>query len=566
MKTRAVFPFDASGISTGSITVSGPPDPSTRKAGTTYSLPVGVVLRAPVSCIATFDPTAGGSPGQLRLAPAMPLDLTAGLTGWRTIGVAAIVFEGLDPNFIAGTVTCRADGTARKTIASPTGGTGPSNVDAVPADWAAGSQSVYLEGGAKILDVLTPVDVELSVLVAQGTVEVFLDGGALLAALDADDHGFAADGTPPAGFPFGVVATPLLGVGPQPAGSAQSIETVVCSATGVEVFGPPDAPEGLPADLAYLSPGTGTVTLALDSGTGDWSAAIQNETPASLGSAIGAPQFEVQLPSGWWGSRPDSALTCEVTVVLTGGSVQVDLPVLEPPPVADSGRASRADVPTSSGSPRLSILVSDLPTGSAITNFGSSGATPTVTVSNAVGSASATDVTVSPDGKRLFFTAPPLSAGQAELVIGVGSDSATLPAGVSYTDDVVAGLDNLKASLAVMAEEAVLVAETAGGGGDVVETFCATMRTHVTSFQTAVMIVGAKINSTDAAQTDAWSEMMINQASLIRDTVNEAATALDVPPFAMLYGPDSGTDDEPDYNPDAFVLAVTLLNQVIVST
>jgi hypothetical protein len=280
---------------------------------------------------------------------------------------------------------------------------------------------------------------------------------------------------------------------------------------------------------------------------------------ATTGGTIPGWQLD-QLSATWWAPRAPGALTCEVAV---NGTSALDFPVLEHPPVADSGRASRADVPTSSGSARLSILISDLPAGSAITDFSSLGSSPSVTV----GGQTATDIYVSPNSKRLFLTilpTPLLAATSYDLVIDDGTNSATIPGAITYTDDVVAGLENLKASLAVMAEEAALVSVSVGAT-DVAATFCATMRSHVTSFQMAVMVVGATIG-TDPAQTDAWNDMMINQAAFIRDTVNEAAASLDVPPIAVLYSTISGMDETPDYNPDRFLLAVTLLDQVIVTS
>lgn len=552
MKARAVFPFDAVAPS-----ITEAPDPGARKAGTKYNLPAGVVMRAPVSCIATYHP---GSPGRLRLAPTSPLELTGKLPGWPTIGVDAIVVEGLDAVIgqVAQTLTVRSNGNARKTIPSGESSAQPT----VPADWASGTQAVYLEHGAKIWTVPAGgIDIRLSVVVAQGSVEILLDGDALFHAI-SDAGGFPDDGGPPTGFAFGALGTPLHGVGAAPEVNS-GIETISCAITGVQVHGPPPATTGpLPPDVAFVSPGSGPVTLAVASGgTATWSAAVSDGTV--LPPSASAPSFQIQLPAGWWGSRPPTALTCTVTAALPDGTTSVvSLLALEHAPVSDSGRASRSGIPASSGSPRVSVLVADLPGGSPMTSFGTSpGATATVD------GVPATDVLPSPGGDRLFFAAPIRPAGTYDIVITVGAGSVTLPSAISYTDDIPSGLESLKASLAVAAEEAALEAETftTVTGTDELRVCCDILRMHVGSFQEALATVGDAIAAGDTAGQEAWETLLTQQASFIMDTVNGALATLSSPPIASLDGqPVGGTGHEPDYDIDAFVVAVTLLDNVIV--
>jgi hypothetical protein len=562
MKTRAVFPFDV--LPTATVA----PDPSARRAGTTYSLPAGAVIRAPVSCIATYVPPVSGGQGQLRLSPTSPLELTGKLPRWTTIGVDAFVLEGLDSVLasVADRVTKRTNGSVRKTI--PTGQS--SALPATPADWALGTQSVYLERGAKIAELTSSgMDLRLSVSVALAAVEILLDGDALLRAIDGAG-GFASDAMPPAQFVFGASSSPLEGVGPTAAASA-TIEAIGCAATGVEVHGPPPAILGpMPADIAYLCPGAGSVTFTLGTGqVGTWSAIVSDQT-ALPASGASTNQFLVELPSGWWSPRGPGALSATVTVTLNDGSqLAATLLVLEHAPVSDSGRASRTDVPTGVGSPRVSILVSDLPPSAQVTTFGSwtvyDGVAPNVGVS--VDGMPAIDITSSPPGDRLFFAAPAIAtAGAYDITLTVGQTTATIPAGIGYTSDIAASLEGLKASLAVSAEEAALIAETFSGSGSDDLRMCAeVLRWRIGGFQSAVAAVGETLVPGDMVALGAWSALLTNEPTMIVDIVNGAFASLSSPPIASLDGqPVAGTDEEPDYDVAAFVIAMTTLDNVIV--
>jgi len=552
---RAFFPFTVASGATPSV--SATPDGPTRVAASTFAIAVtdATTVLAMVAGIVTADPTHS----TISLAPSNPLDLTGGLGQYGAVTIDAIVYGGVPLDEAGSTVVAKTDGSARNFIAS---GDPPTVGSAVAADWASGSYGVYVEAGGLLWkgtgSASPSLALTITLVVRQSATHVYqLDGRELLRAINAASA-FDSSTPVPAGLFDDAAPSNILVIGPTPAASGTTIiESVVCGATNIEIFGPAtDA--ALPSELVYLGPSSGALDVTLSGGaTGDWTATVESSS-VSLGTASAAA--DLKIPSIPWTSLPSNlqsqeAVTCNITATPGGGSaLTITVTGLAHPPVIDTGRAARAGVPLE-GSPRVSVRASDCdsPAPAAFT----AGVTLTV------GTTAATDPAISPDGQRLYFTVPAGTAGAADLTITNGDGTtAKVTGGVTYVDDIPAGFAGLQAALAVAAEEAAEIAQDSGGSTPVT-TFCTTFRPRVIDYQVTVATMLPRITAPN--DVTAWQNLMASQAQLVVDTVNEAVATLNNPPVASFDGqPFASADDEPDYDVGAYVILMTALDSVVV--
>ena len=555
MTIRASFPFTVASGATPSV--SATPDGASRVPASTFAIAVtdATTVQAMVEGIVTVD-TSNSS---IVLEPSNPLDLTGGLGRYGAVAIDAIVYGGVPIDEAKSVVVVKPDGSARNFV-DP--GPPPSVGDANADDWASGSYGVYVKRGDPLWrgtgSASTSLALTITLIVRSGADEYQLDGRELLRAINSAES-FDPVTPVPSGIFDDTAPSTILVIGPTPAaGATPIIESVVCGATSVEVFGPA-ADAALPSELVYLAPSSGALDITLSGGaTADWSATVQNAPGFSLATASGTADLSISNIT--WTTLPSSlqsqeAVTCTITATPTGSAaLNITVMGLAHPPVIDTGRAARASVPLE-GSPRVSVRVDDCdsPAPSAFI----AGATVKV------GMADASDPAVSPDGQRLYFAVPGGTAGTVDLNLTNGDGSvAQVTGGLTYVEDIGAGFEGLKAALAVAAEEAAEKAQDTGGS-DIVPTFCTSFRPYVIAYQVTVAAMLPRISSPD--DTAAWQQLMANQAQFVIDTVNEAVATLDNPPVASFDGqPFASSDDQPDYDVGAYVIMMTALDCVVV--
>jgi hypothetical protein len=230
----------------------------------------------------------------------------------------------------------------------------------------------------------------------------------------------------------------------------------------------------------------------------------------------------------------------------------------------DSGVASAAAIPVE-GTVRWSVSLDDI--------TASIGTAPTASqlsgVSVAVGGTLAASPAVSPDGRRIYFTPPPLAEGKADLLVtgGDGSPFALVEA-VSYTASFPAALAGLGVALALSIQENASAANALRVAR--MQSFVDGLAASMLAFQdlTAQLLARFQDPATVVSAEDgaAWMGHMATRARMVADIVNEhCRITLATDAIADLDGlPFGGADDLPTLDTGATVLLMTALENVIV--
>jgi hypothetical protein len=230
----------------------------------------------------------------------------------------------------------------------------------------------------------------------------------------------------------------------------------------------------------------------------------------------------------------------------------------------DSGVSSSALLPIE-GAMRWSVNLDDIvaKAGQAPTDAQLSGLSVTV------GGSTASDPTVSPDGRVIYFTVPVGEEGAADLVlIGGDRSSFVLANAVTYTASFAAALQGVIVSVILSIQEAASFAAALQVGRiqSFVDDVAAAMRDHQDLLAKLLSRLQDPLFAGSVEDADAWFGYLSSRARMVAAIVNEQCRiTLATDPIADLDGlPFSGADDQPTLDTGATVLLLTAMESVIV--
>ncbi|WP_426611294.1 peptidoglycan-binding domain-containing protein [Bradyrhizobium sp. McL0616] len=230
----------------------------------------------------------------------------------------------------------------------------------------------------------------------------------------------------------------------------------------------------------------------------------------------------------------------------------------------DSGVRSGTSLPIE-GAVRWSVGLDDIATvaGQAPTDAQLSGLLVTV------GGSAARDVTISPDGRIIYFTVPAGEEGAADLVLtGGDASSFVLANAVSYTASFGAALQGVIVAVALSIQEAgsFAAALQVGRIQSFVDDVAAAMRDHQNLLAKLLTRLQDPLFADSVEDADAWFGYMSSRARMVAAIVNEQCRiTLSTDPIADLDGlPFGGADDQPTLDTGATVLLLTAMESVIV--